>query len=176
MPISTKPLGVFVLYTATDVSVTPNVKIESALDGSTNAVTSTNYFSMTDPASTSATVQFEDEIDGLGSAGARYGFTFTASNPIPDSGTLVIDVPSGITVPSSGSDLTLACTANCDDSLATVTPAGNVITITNMFSGSYVSAGATVEFSIKGFTNPTTTAVQEFTLRTEWTDENNAVW
>ena len=48
--------------------------------------------------------------------------------------------------------------------------------ITGMFSGTYVDAGSTVEFSIKGFTNPTTTAVQEFTLYTEWTDENNAVW
>ena len=56
MPLSTKPLGVFVLYTATDVSVVPNVKIESALDGSTNTPTSTNYFTMTTAATTTATV------------------------------------------------------------------------------------------------------------------------
>ena len=36
MPLSTSPLGVFVLYTATDVSdPAANVKIESAADGST---------------------------------------------------------------------------------------------------------------------------------------------
>ena len=45
MPLSTQPLGAFVLYTAADITDTPNAKIETSADGSGN-VSGTSYFMM----------------------------------------------------------------------------------------------------------------------------------
>lgn len=51
MPLSYDPLGVFVLYTATDVTTDPDTKVESAADAS-GTVNDSNYFIMdTDGAS-----------------------------------------------------------------------------------------------------------------------------
>ena len=136
MPLSYDPLGVFVLYTATDVSTDPDTKVESAADAS-STVSPSNYFTMDTDGASSTSVEFLDEIDGLGSTQAHYQWTFRPANPIPDSGRLVIDVPSGITVPTNAADLTLTCSANCDDSTASIAISGNVITLTGAFTGSY---------------------------------------
>ena len=54
MPLSYDPLGVFVLYTATDVSTDPDTKVESAADAS-STVNDSNYFIMdTDGASSTS--------------------------------------------------------------------------------------------------------------------------
>ena len=136
MPLSYDPLGVFVLYTATDVSTDPHTKVESAADASGTSGAS-NYFTMATEGASSTSVEFLDEIDGLGSTQAHYQWTFQPANPIPDSGIVEIDVPSDITVPTSEADLTLTCSANCDDATASIDISGNVITLTGAFTGSY---------------------------------------
>ena len=77
MPLSTSPLGVFVLYTATDVSDPPDGKIETAADVSGTESQST-YFIMDTFGSAATTAEFLDDLDGLGDTDAHYGFTFTA--------------------------------------------------------------------------------------------------
>ena len=45
MPLNTKPVGAFVLYTAADITDTPNAKIETSADGS-GSILATSYFMM----------------------------------------------------------------------------------------------------------------------------------
>ena len=129
---------------------------------------------MTTPGTlSSVVVAFLDGIDGPSSTNAHYSFTFVAQNPIPTSGKLVITVPSatdGIVWADSG--LTLLCTTNCDASSATLTGVGNDLEITGLFD-SYVDAGNSVVFSIRGWTNAKTTAAQTFVLATKWEDATN---
>ena len=125
MPLSTSPLGKWVLYTATEVfdgSTGTNVKIESAADGSAS-VDPANYFVMTTPGTLlSVVVSFLDGIDGPSSTNAHYSFTFRTANPIPTSGKLVITVPSATDgIVWADSSLTLvSCTSNCDASSASM--------------------------------------------------------
>ena len=77
MPLSTSPFGVFVLYTATDVSEPPDGKTETAADVS-GTVSLSTYFVMDTFDSSATTVEFLDDLDGLGDTDAHYGFTFTA--------------------------------------------------------------------------------------------------
>ena len=77
MPLSTSPLGVFVLHTATDISDPPDGKIETAADVS-GTVSQSTYFIMDIFDSSATTVEFLDDLDGLGDTNAHYGFTFKA--------------------------------------------------------------------------------------------------
>ena len=45
-----------------------------------------------------------------------------------------------------------------------------------MFSSDYVESGERVDFSIQGFTNPTTTAIQTFTIYSQWESDDSSIY
>ena len=155
------------------MSVTPPSKVETADDGTADGMPNAAGHSlvMTTPGGAVADVKFLEEKDGVDNQDAHYSFTFRTDNPIPTSGYMVFTVPSGIKIPLNdpSGQLTLDCISTCTDAGATMTYSDitRLLYIKNIFN-SYVDADTTFEFSIKGWTNPSDTTEQIWTIATEW--------
>ena len=161
LPVNTKPLGSFVLYTGSTV----DDKIETARDGTADTMPSLAESSLitTTAGNAVSSASFLDDLDGIDNANAHYSFTFRTANPVPaDEGYLVITVPSDISIPNNdpSGEFDLDCSAECSDSSPSWDwdDSTRLLVIRDIFD-SYVESGATITFSIKGWNNPSTTSV-----------------
>jgi hypothetical protein len=86
---------------------------------------------------------------------------------IPQNGYFTLYVPTSVGMPTGGiTDITLKCNQYCDESTITLSYTSSLRLIT--FSGvvpsasSYITAPGPIEFTLKGFTNPASSASAYF--------------
>ena len=106
--------------------------------------------------------------DTLSLGGAQYQFKFTTANPINADTVVRLIVEDSTYLPASASDLTLNCIAGCVSG-ATIAITGEEITLTGMFIALMQDAWA-LDFTIKGFTNPSAVGSFPITVWTTWND------
>ena len=164
-PINTKPLSGFVVWAR---RLTANNDYNCS--GKFCLLFETTVGSYTGPEGlmTSGTVDTLIGKDTLSLGGAQYQFKFTTTNPINADTLVRVVVEDSTYLPASASDLTLACITNCESG-ATVAITGEEITLTGMFTALDNNARA-IDFTIKGFTNPSTVGSFPITVWTTWND------
>ena len=99
-------------------------------------------------------------------AGVTYNFVVTTKNDIPVGGFLQLKVPSLIGVPGA-SLMTITCNVGCVSSKMVISwDATNRLMMLTNTSGFYLPKGLQINFDLKGFTNPPTSAPQYFDFAT----------
>ena len=81
--------------------------VEVAVAPTTGLITTAVY------ESTTAISKIMNGLDGIGVRDATYEFEIRNLNPIPAEGVLVLNIPTGITIPDIAK-LTLACDSGCN--------------------------------------------------------------
>ena len=98
-----------------------NLKIiETAIDptdvttGLTGPVALGGFSTTQYPTQTNGKASIVGNTDGVSTANAQYQMEFTTTLPIPAEGTMILNVPGGVTIPgSSAASITMTCNLGC---------------------------------------------------------------
>ena len=167
-PINTKPLSGFVVWARRLTDGTSYNCSGMAYRFCLLFETTVGSYTGPEGFMTSGTIETLVGKDTLSLGGAQYQFKFTTANPINADTIVRVVVEDSSYLPASASDLTLACITNCESG-ATVAITGTEITLTGMFTALDVNARA-IDFTILGFTNPSTVGSYPITVWTTWND------
>lgn len=103
--------------------------------------------------------------DSLGALDASYQFTVTMVNAVPSDAFLEITVPDDTMIPSGdASGFSMTCTSGCSSSTS-FSYTQPTLTVSNLFS-SYVDPATVLDFTIVGWTNPSTPSAVDFEMAT----------
>lgn len=105
-------------------------------------------------------------LDGVLEEDILYSFSVYPVNDLPQNAYWTMFIPTAIGLPSDpASDLTFTCTLNCDDSGVRTWDATNrIMTFNGVYPdyADYLYAGNEIQFTLDGFTNPSTSDFQYF--------------